>query len=95
MFKSFLKKNYKKRDIRFLDAESYKFQQVKKASPPTHNVDDETIQEEEVNLLSSVDEPESSDSKTYSALIHTVLSKYDLDIQHFNHPETFKRHKYP
>ena len=31
-----------------------------------------------------------SDSKIYSALIHSVLSDYHLNIQHFNHPNTFK-----
>lgn len=35
-----------------------------------------------------------SDSKIYSALIHSVLSDYYLNIQHFNHPSTFKPSNY-
>lgn len=35
-----------------------------------------------------------SDSKIYSALIHSVLSDYHLNIQHFNHPSTFKPQKF-
>ena len=35
-----------------------------------------------------------SDSKIYSALIHSVLSDYHLNIQHFNHPNTFKAKNY-
>lgn len=36
-----------------------------------------------------------SDSKIYSALIQSVLSNYHLNIQHFNHPNTFKPRDYP
>ena len=35
-----------------------------------------------------------SDSKIYSALIHSVLSGYHLNIQHFNHPSTFKPERF-
>jgi hypothetical protein len=35
-----------------------------------------------------------SDSKIYSTLIQSVLSSHDLNIEHFNHPNTFKQDKY-
>jgi|TARA_R110002049_G_scaffold99587_5_gene242428 hypothetical protein len=142
MFKSFLKKIYKKRDIRFLDAESYKFRQAINSKAPRHKFDDESIEVEKVSTLPTFDKLERSDStsflelirqattyntpeeqhgvqipsgvinsrnvcdrhlnslgvfsdsKIYSALIHSILSKYDLDIQHFNHPSTFKQSNY-
>lgn len=35
-----------------------------------------------------------SDSKIYSALIHSVLTNYHLNIKHFNHPDTFVEKHY-
>lgn len=139
MFKNLLKKIYKKHDIRFLDAESYKFQQAMKSSRLPKNFNDEAIQVEKVKISPSFNElkrsdPNSflelirkatsnsfqeqqgeqlvscpttgskqhlnslgvfSDSKIYSVLVHFILSKYELDIKHFNHPATFKKDKYP
>lgn len=139
MFKKFLRKNHKNHDIRFLDAESYKFQQLINSSRLSKNVDDEPIQVEKDKVSSSFNERERSDSssflelirqatsntfdgqqddqlhrgsvtdckrhlnslgvfsdsKMYSVLVHFILSKYELDIKHFNHPATFKKDKYP
>jgi len=36
-----------------------------------------------------------SDTKMYSALIQSELQPYELNIQHFNHPNSFTRNKYP
>ena len=36
-----------------------------------------------------------SDTKMYSALIQSELQPYKLNIQHFNHPNSFTRNRYP
>lgn len=142
MFKRLLNKITKKRDIRFLDAESYKYQQAinslrvpqsfdvsiqvekTKTSTPFNNFENldsssflelirqataynDVVEEQQgiqipSGLSSSTREGKRhlnslgvfSDSKIYSALIHSVLSMFDLDIQHFNHPVTFKQDNY-
>ena len=35
-----------------------------------------------------------SDSKIYSALIHSLLKPYSLNVGHFNHPNTFVNEKF-
>lgn len=144
MLKNLFKKAAKRRDIRFMDIESYKYQKVKKSAMQHKQPEDEQILVEDDAKSYSFDEPEKvssvsflelirqvttssnsfekeqetktpdrlintapeegkhflnslgvfSDSKIYSALIHSALSKYDLDVQHFNHPDTFTQNKY-
>lgn len=36
-----------------------------------------------------------SDNKAYSAFLKTELSKLNVDLQHFNHPNSFKPDNYP
>jgi hypothetical protein len=140
MLKNLFKKNKKRSDIRFLDAESYKqginfsefshsfddFIQVEKENSTFtcnkfENIEPSSfleiirqatvypeIHEEEQKLQApdSLINPRPidkcylnslgvfSDSKIYSALIHSILSTHDLDIKHFNHPVTFRKSQY-
>ena len=139
MLKKFFPVTKKRQDMRFLDAESYKYQQRTDRPCSLPNSDDEFIKVHDNPIDSRLEElehPDSSsfldmirqvtsytepaeqnheqnvdgyfddsakaknslgvfsDSKIYSALIQSVLVNFELNIQHFNHPSTFKPEKY-